>query len=176
MTRGNWLKIELHSDSSCQAGATCFISFILVPNKPFSHRPPLSFLNEVWLGKAETFHSSATTPEEPLHPLATDFITDWKKEKCLPPTGLPPLVRITPTNTAVRWHPCRWSDALGLLRYYETSLLCTPNQHFYGMTMATHVKKAKSSDFCCMWVNIFPQILSFLGGFHSSVCICHLSS
>ncbi len=55
-----------------------------------------------WAGAAETFHSSATMPKASLHPLATDFRIDWKTVECLTLTGLPPLIRITPWDTAVR--------------------------------------------------------------------------
>ncbi len=55
-----------------------------------------------WTGAAETFHSSATTPEASLRPLITDFRIDWKTVKCLTLTGCPPLVRVTPRDMEVR--------------------------------------------------------------------------
>ncbi len=68
-----------------------------------------------WAGAAETFHSSATMPEASLHPLAMDFKIDWKTAECHTVTGLPPFVRMTPRNTAVRWHPCSLSDVSGVV-------------------------------------------------------------
>ncbi len=54
------------------------------------------------MGAVETFHGSATMPETSLNPLTMDFRIDWKTVECLIPTGLLPLVRITPRDTAVR--------------------------------------------------------------------------
>ncbi len=50
-----------------------------------------------------------------LSPLTRDFRIDWKTVECPTLTGRPPLVRITPRDMAVRWHPCRWSDASGVM-------------------------------------------------------------
>ncbi len=88
--------------------------WLLQSHFTFLHRSPLSFQNEARLGGCRAmFHSSATTPEASLRPLTTDFKSDRKTVECLTLTALPPLVRITPRNTAVRWHPCRLSDASG---------------------------------------------------------------
>ncbi len=70
-----------------------------------------------WMGAAEKFYSSATTPAASLCPFVTNFRTDWKTEERPTLTGRPPLVRMTPRDTtAVRW-------PLALWLCYETSPL-----------------------------------------------------
>ncbi len=65
--------------------------------------------------QTETFHSSATMPEASLCPLTTEFRIDWKTVEYPTLTECPRLVRITPRDMAVRWHPCKWCDASGIV-------------------------------------------------------------
>ncbi len=57
----------------------------------------MDLLIHPWLGQL----ARATTPEPSLHLLATDFRIDGKTLECPTLTGHPPLVKITPRDTAL---------------------------------------------------------------------------